>query len=44
MNTVQTLLIDLLPAHGSSVTACVSFRHAYNWGVLLTIRYIYRTI
>ncbi|KAF8560011.1 MFS general substrate transporter [Imleria badia] len=22
MNTVQTLLIDLLPAHGSSVTAC----------------------
>jgi len=22
MNTVQTLLIDLLPTHGSSVTAC----------------------
>lgn len=30
MNTVQTLLIDLLPAQGSSVTACVSFHLAYN--------------
>lgn len=30
MNTVQTLLIDLLPEQGSSVTACVSFCLACN--------------